>query len=122
MLITKAMVEEFFQETRQFTEDGQATFSIDEVCRWSYYFGDTSEEKLTRLGSFLESEGYEPIGFLEADDEDDDPDTLFLRVDMEELHTVDSLDERNTYFVALVKEYEIASYEGMDVGPVDSEF
>jgi hypothetical protein len=120
-MITKAMIEAFFEETREFTREGQAKFDIDEPCRWSYYFGDSSEEKLTRLGSYLESEGYEPIGFLEADEEDEDPDTIYLRVDMQELHSVESLHQRNQEFLALVAEYGLASYEGMDVGPLDSE-
>ncbi|WP_133406000.1 ribonuclease E inhibitor RraB [Parashewanella tropica] len=119
--ISKETLEAFFVETREFTQQAEANFDIDEVCRWSYFFGDTSEQKLTKLGSYLESEGYEPIGFLEAGEEDENPDLIFLRVDMEEKHTVDSLYQRNQTFFALVKEYEVESYEGMDVGPVDED-
>ncbi|RLV59936.1 ribonuclease E inhibitor RraB [Parashewanella curva] len=117
--ISKETLEAFFAETREFTQQAEANFNIDEVCRWSYFFGDTSEQKLTNLGSHLESEGYEPIGFIEAAADDENPDLIYLRVDMEEKHSVESLHMRNQEFFALVKEYDIEAYEGMDVGPID---
>ncbi|MGB0893606.1 MAG: ribonuclease E inhibitor RraB [Parashewanella sp.] len=117
--ISKETLEAFFQETRDFTSQAEANFDIDQICRWSYFFGDSSEKKLTALGSHLESEGYEPIGFIEAEADDENPELIFLRVDMEEKHTVESLDERNHQFFTLVKEFEIECYEGMDVGPID---
>ena len=117
--ISIEVLEAFFEETREFTSQHEANFDIDQKCRWSYFFGDSSEKKLTALGSHLESEGYEPIGFIEAEENDDNPDLVFLRIDMEELHTVESLHQRNQEFYALVKEFDIAAYEGMDVGPTD---
>ncbi|MCL1080101.1 ribonuclease E inhibitor RraB [Parashewanella spongiae] len=117
--ITIEQISEFFEETRQFTQEAKADFDIDKVCRWSYFFGDTDEEKLTKFGSYLESDGYEPIGFIEAEEDDENPELIYLRVDKEELHTVESLDVLNVKLYGLVKEYDIESYEGMDVGPVD---
>ncbi len=117
--ISIEVLEAFFEETREFTSRHEANFDIDQKCRWSYFFGDGSEKKLTALGSRLESEGYEPIGFIEAGEDDDNPDLIYLRVDMEELHTVQSLHQRNQEFYALVKEFDIAAYEGMDVGPAE---
>lgn len=119
MQITRDMLEEFFQNTREFNQGGQAKFDIDSECRWSYFFADTSERKLTEVGTYLESEGYEPVGFLEPDADDEDPDIIFLRVDMVETHTVDSLHERNQAFYALAEKYAIVQYDGMDVGEID---
>ena len=113
------VLEAFFEETREFTSQHEANFDIDKTCRWSYFFGDSSEKKLTALGSRLESEGFEPIGFIEAEEGDENPNLLYLRVDMEELHTVESLHQRNQEFYALIKELDIEAYEGMDVGPTD---
>ncbi len=117
--ITIDVLESFFEETREFTRDHEANFDIDKKCRWSYYFGDISEQKLTALGSHLESEGYEPIGFIEAEEDDENPDLIYLRVDLEELHTVESLNKRNLEFFDLIKEHNIEAYEGMDVGPIE---
>ena len=119
--ISLDVLKAFFEETRDFTSQHEANFDIDKVCRWSFFFGGSSEQKLTALGSHLESEGYEPIGFIEADEEDDNPDLIYLRVDMEELHTVDTLHKRNQTLFALVKEFDVEAYEGMDVGPVELE-
>ncbi len=120
MQITREMLEEFFQNTREFNQGGEAKFDIDSECRWSYFFADTSERKLTDLGSYLESEGYEPIGFIEPAPDDDDPDIIFLRVDKVETHTVDSLDKRNQAFYALAEKYDLVQYDGMDVSEIDS--
>ncbi|MCL1099474.1 ribonuclease E inhibitor RraB [Shewanella gelidii] len=122
MQITREALETFFEDTREFTREHDAKFDIDQECRWSFYFADRDERRLTDLGSHLESEGYEPIGFLEADADDDDPDVMFLRVDMVETHTVDSLAKRNAEFYELASEYGILQYEGMDVGEVDGLF
>ncbi|RYV02408.1 ribonuclease E inhibitor RraB [Shewanella sp. OPT22] len=115
------VLEAFFVETREFTSQHSANFDIDQKCRWSYFFADSSEKKLTALGSHLESEGYEPIGFIEAEEGDENPELIYLRVDREELHTVESLDKRNKEFYALAKEFDVETYDGMDVGPLDIE-
>jgi len=51
--------------------------------------------KLVTLGRHLEELGYEIVGLLTSNPEDEDQKTLFLRADRVEVHSVDSLHERN---------------------------
>jgi hypothetical protein len=119
MAITLEALREFFENTRRLRSDGRARFDIDGVCRWSFFFVDTDEAKLVTLGLHLEEQGYEGVGLLRPNPEDGHQETLFLRADRVEVHSVDSLHMRNGQLEELAVRFGIAAYDGMDVGAVD---
>ena len=118
-MITKEILQGFFENTRNLRDEGKTPFDIDDVCRWSYFFVDSDREKLTRVGQFLEDKGYEVVGFLEPTPEDDDQETIYLRADCVEKHTVDSLQERNQELYGIAEQFGVRDYDGMDVGSID---
>ena len=68
----------------------------------------------------MESKGYEFVGFLDPSPENDDQETVFLRIDKVEKHTVESLLARNDEFYALARQFTVRDYDGMDCGSVHS--
>ncbi|HQM64929.1 MAG TPA: ribonuclease E inhibitor RraB [Acidobacteriota bacterium] len=118
-MITRETLQDFFENTRNLRDEGRARFDIDGICRWSYFFVDTSREKLARVGAFLDASGYEVVGFLEPDPQNEDQDTLYLRADRIEKHTVDSLHERNQELYTIAEQFNVGDYDGMDVGAPD---
>ncbi len=113
------MIEDLFANTRKLRQEGRAEWNVDEVCRWSFFFVDADRERLTKAGEELERAGYEFVGLLEPEEEDDDQETIYLRVDRVEGHTVDSLMARNAELYAFAASHDLADYDGMDVGAVD---
>jgi hypothetical protein len=119
-VITKDTLQEFFENTRKLRDTGEAPFDIDTVCRWSFFFIDSDKKKLTKLGLHLEDNGYEIIGFLEPSPDDEDQETIFLRADRVEQHSVESLHARNLELYKVAEQFNIQDYDGMDVGAIDS--
>jgi hypothetical protein len=113
-MITRAQLEEMFSSIR-----AKGTWSIDAECCWDYFFTDTDRDKLVRAGEVLERDGFELVGFLEPNPDDDDQDTVFLQMRRIERHTVDSLEALNGRLYAFAESHGLASYDGMDVSPVD---
>ncbi len=64
-MISAEMIEDLFERTRRLRKERRVTWDIDDVCRWSYFFVDSSAEKLVDAGHQLEGAGYEFIGLLE---------------------------------------------------------
>jgi hypothetical protein len=60
-------------------------------------------------------DGYRLVNIYETDDGR----TSFLHVERIEQHTVRSLDLRNQTFYALAEQFELESFDGMDVGAVE---
>lgn len=108
-------INEIFNTAR--TED---KWNIEGEMLYSYYFVDTSVEKLEKLGLKLEADGYDFLDIFELGDEETDESTgeYLLHIDKVEIHTPESLAERNVEFQRLANEYEIASYDGWEFGEV----
>lgn len=106
-------IEEIFATARN--ED---KWNLDEEMLYSFYFVDESIEKLEKLGLYLEKEGYEFLDIFELGDEETDESTgeYLLHIDKIEVHTPESLAQRNVEFQKLADEYEIASYDGWEFG------
>ena len=119
IVITREQIEDLFVRARALREEGDADWDVDGTCLWSYYFVDDSRDRLADVCERLESEGYTPVGLLEPSPEDEDQETLFLRVDRIERHTVETLVARNDELHALAELFELAAYDGMDCGPVE---
>lgn len=96
----------------------KAKWSIDDVCLWGYFFTDHDRERLSAAAPALERMGYRVVGFLEPTPQDDDQGLLFLHVEREERHTVESLDARNLELYRFAAEFGIETYDGMDAGPI----
>ena len=112
------MVEWLFATSRKTARRG--AFDVDQVCRWSFFFIDNDRARLIRAGQHLARSGYEFIGVLEPDEDDDDQERIWLRVDRVERHTVASLMSRNSELDAFADAFGLACYDGMEVGAIDS--
>src|SRR5438045_1558936 len=93
-------------------------WSMDGECCWEYVCTDCDRDKLVRAGELLEQEGFELVGLLEPNPDDDDPTTVFLQLRRVQRHTVDTLLGLNTRLYAFADAQGLASYDGMDVSPV----
>ena len=64
--------------------------------------------------------GYRVIAlYLEDKDNRKDPDLWWLHVEKTEVHTPDSLHERNQALYRFAEEHGLDAYDGMDVGAID---
>ena len=118
-MITKEQVQGLFEHTRDLLRDGEIDWDIDGVCLWSYFFVDPSKERLQQAAEHLARQGYQVMGILEPEPEDDDQETLRLQVDRVEKHSVNSLMSRNIEFYALARKFQLRDYDGMECGAVD---
>ena len=118
-MITQEMIEGLFERMRRLHAEGRVSWDIDNVCRWSYFFVDSSRDQLIASGKFLEGKGYEIVGLLEPGPEDDDQETIYLRVDRTERHSVQTLLSRNEKLYALADLLGLQGYDGMNVGVVE---
>ena len=111
-------IKEIFNDAK--IEDG---WNMDEEMLYSYYFVDTSVDKLEKLGLKLEADGYDFIDIFELGDEETNKSTgeYLLHIDKVEIHTPESLAQRNVEFQKLTKEYEIETYDGWEFGEVGDE-
>jgi hypothetical protein len=113
-----------FKHSRQLRDEGKAPFDVDDVCRWSYFFMDSDREKLIAVAEYLETQGYE-FKYIFGDtpddepaNEDDDDDTLWVRIDRVEKHTVKSLYALGKIFNLIAAQFDVI-YDGMEVGAID---
>ena len=98
-------------------------WNLDEEMLYSYYFVDKSVDKLEKLGLKLEADGYDFIDVFELGDEETDKSTgeYLLHIDKVEVHTPESLAQRNVEFARLAEEFEIETYDGWEFGEVGGE-
>lgn len=108
-----AGIKEIFEEAR--TEDN---WNLDEPMLYTYYWVDTDVDKLEKLGNHLQEQGYDFIDIFELGDEETNESTgeYLLHVDKVEVHTPESLAERNVEFAKLAEEYGIETYDGWEFG------
>lgn len=108
-------IKELFNAAK--TEDG---WNLEENMLYSYYFVDTDVDKLEKLGEHLDKEGYDFVDIFELGDEETGESTgeYLLHIDKEEIHTPESLAQRNVEFQTLADEYEIETYDGWEFGEV----
>ena len=111
-------ISEIFAQAKQ--EDN---WNLDEPMLYSFYFVDESVEKLEKLGLYLEKEGYDFVDIFELGDEETNESTgeYLLHIDKVEIHTPESLAQRNVEFQRFADEYEIETYDGWEFGEVGDE-
>lgn len=112
-MITLEALEEMFANIRANTD-----WNMDGPMLWGYFFRDCSEDKLRTLVSILEQQGYRYVDMYIPALNEGEEEYFFLHVEKEEVHSPITLHERNQYIYALVEEYKLDSYDGMDVGPI----
>jgi hypothetical protein len=108
-MITLAQLEDMFQNMRAKTK-----WNVDGDLLWGYFFTDPQPEKLRPVADELTKGGYRFVNLYLARSGK----THVLHVEKVETHTPQSLHERNLEFYRLADKHGIASYDGMDVGPV----
>lgn len=108
-------IREIFADAKQ--EDN---WNIDEPMLYSFYFVDKSVEKLEKLGLKLEAEGYDFVDIFELGDEETEKSTgeYLLHIDKIEIHTPESIAERNVEFQKLADQFEIETYDGWEFGEI----
>ena len=111
-------IKEIFADAKR--EDN---WNLDEEMLYSYYFVDESVDKLENLGLKLEADGYDFIDVFELGDEETEKPTgeYLLHIDKVEIHTPESLAQRNVEFSNLAKDYGVATYDGWEFGEVGDE-
>ncbi len=86
---------------------------------WGYSFTHREPSLLEKAKDVLVSKGYKFVSISLSEKEDKkDPDLWWLHVEMIEIHTPESLDQRNDEFYIFAHEFGLDSYDGMDFGPV----
>lgn len=108
-----AGIREIFDDAKR--EDN---WNLDEPMLYSFYFVDEDAEKLDKLGEELEKDGYDFIGIYELGDDETEEATgeFLLHVDKTEVHTPESLAQRNVEFQKLADANEIKTYDGWEFG------
>lgn len=108
-------IREIFAEAKQ--EDN---WNIDEPMLYSFYFVDKSVEKLEKLGLKLEADGYYFVDIFELGDEETEKSTgeYLLHIDKIEIHTPESVAQRNFEFQKLANQFEIETYDGWEFGEI----
>jgi hypothetical protein len=107
---------------RKIFEDAKSedNWNLNEEMLYSYYFVDENVDNLEKLGLKLEEDGYDFVDIFELGDEETDESTgeYLLHIDKVEVHTPESLAQRNVEFAKLAEEYELKTYDGWEFGEV----
>jgi hypothetical protein len=116
-VIEKKQLELMFEQMADNTD-----WDLSAPLIWGYFFTDASADKLRAAAPSLEQDGYRLVDVVLADkDEPGDADLWMLHVEKIEVHTPDSLDQRNGELYAFAAAHGLGAYDGMDVAPVDPE-
>lgn len=115
-VIRKEQLVEMFENIAKETK-----WDMSKPMLWGYFFTDSNKSKLERIVPLLERDGFRFVEIFLADKENkSEPDVWWLHVEKVEIHTPDTLNERNAIFYALADKNGLASYDGMDVGPAEA--
>ena len=113
-MISIDAIQELFDDIKEVKK-----WNIDEPLRYGYFFLDNDLGKLNILGNELEKQGYTFVETFEAEPEEtDELEMYYLHVEKIEIHSVESLFERNKQLYRIADEFELDSYDGFDIGEV----
>jgi Regulator of ribonuclease activity B len=111
MSITKDQLKQMFDNINASTD-----WDLNKPMLWGYFFIDEDAIKLEKAAEELRVNDYRIVDIREREDT-----TIWrLHVEKEEIHSVDSLYERNQEFYLFAEKKNLQSYDGMDVGPIES--
>jgi hypothetical protein len=108
-MITIEQLEEMFENMRS-----SSGWNTDTELLWGYFFTDTEPGPLRLLAGELQEMGYRFVDLYPTDDEGE----YFLHMEKIERHSPASLNARNAELESLAASFNVATYDGMDVGPV----
>ena len=112
--ITLTSLVEMFENIEKNTK-----WKMTDEMLWGYFFTHNEPRKLEAATPSLINLGYRVVDIYLADKEkSDEPDLYWLHVEKIEIHTPESLNQRNIEFYKLANELGLDDYDGMDVGPV----
>jgi hypothetical protein len=111
--ITLEQLKELFAGLR-----AQTSWNVDGEMLWGFYFTSKTASKLESVAETLSQGGYTVAGISP---DEDNKETQVLRVERVETHTPESLFVRNQQLESLATEFELDTYDGMDVNPVPTE-
>jgi hypothetical protein len=107
--IQLSQLEAMFSDMR-----AKAPWNVDGPLLWGYFFLDPSQEKLASAAQELLAAKYRVVTVAGVSGR-----RLFRpHVEKVEVHSAVSLHARNSELYDLAAKYKLASYDGMDVGPV----
>lgn len=107
--IQLAQLEAMFAEMR-----AKAPWNVDGPLLWGYFFFDPDRTKLDGAAAELQAAGYRVVGLEQVRGKQN----FRLHVERVETHSPTTLNARNQEFYSLANRLALASYDGMDVGPV----
>jgi len=110
--ISMEQLEKMFADMRT-----QTHWNIDGPMLWGYYFLDGDRVKLDVLSNVLVGQGYRLVGLQKINGRE----MWRLHVEKVEVQSPQALYRRDVELEALARKYAIASYDGMDVGPVPAD-
>ena len=105
-MIPKSELIEMFEAIAE-----QTDWDMSGEMLWGYFFTDDDREKLEACSDRLTEMGYE---FVEITDGDEPDDPLTLQVEKIEIHSPDTLFQRNLELSQFAEEMGISSYDGID--------
>lgn len=114
-MIPLEQLEEMFSNITENTD-----WDVGGPLLWGYFFTDESEEKLRGIVPILETQDYRYVDLYVPDLDEGEEEYFFLHVEKEETHSPQSLFERNQQLYAFADLHSLGSYDGMDVGPIES--
>ncbi|MBV6498530.1 MAG: hypothetical protein CJBNEKGG_00753 [Prosthecobacter sp.] len=115
--ITIDKLEAMFENISETTD-----WNLNEKMLWGYFFTHREPKALEPIRDELTAEGYRFVDLYQSDDEDQDgPPLWWLHVEREEIHTPQSLDQRNDTLYLLAARHGVDSYDGMDIGPIQNQ-
>jgi len=116
-MITRDSLVEMFDNMAKNTP-----WDLSKPVLWGYFFTDASRQKLQHAAPLLEKQGYRIVDiYLSDKEEPKEPDLWWLHVEKVEVHTPDTLDQRNQLLYQFADEQGIDAYDGMDVGPASEQ-
>jgi hypothetical protein len=114
-VITREALVEMFENI-----DRDTHWDMSKPKLWGYFFTDSDKTKLEKVAPLLERDGYRLVKISLSDKDDpSEADLWWLHVEKIEVHTPDTLHERNRALYKFARSHDLDSYDGMDVGPVE---
>ena len=108
--ISREMLQDLFDSCVR-----KSKWRMDGPMLWGYFFTHHDEEGLKNAAAKLQADGYRFVSILQ---DDDDKKMWWLHVEKEEVHSVDSLYDRDQVLYDFAERNGLSSYDGMDVGKI----
>lgn len=113
-MIDKTAIKEAFDNIKK-----KGKWDTENELLYGYYFLDRSLDKLNSLGNEMTLFGYTLVDIFQADsNEKEESKMYYLHIEKVEIHSVNSLHERNMEFYEIAQNYGLHSYDGFDIGEV----